>query len=688
MSITAPDNRISEYDPVSPTTEFPATFPVFDNDDLIVVHDGVERVDFTVSATYVEGISTNAKAVFAVGIIGNVQVIGRRKSRRTNRFGSGGALPIWTQNLALDTVQAELQELGRDRDRAIKSGYGAEPQDLPNPESGKVLGWSSGGKLTNMLSAGIGDILFGPIGQQLAGTASEDEANDIIGTDTRQTKLHGTGSRARSLTARFGDTVDLREFFDRTGAVGTETLNNVAFTDLIAEINANPQKKTLRGHKGDVYRISGETLRTFAGVGRLMMDGAAFHWTGNLGASNSPLFSFANGWDVEGMEFRVLSGASLRRLLDFTGGDHKLSDIYLWADAQIGNVNALLDYAVRIYRNNNRVRGFKVANIDKAILAYGAGGDGDPGIGNRFDDVEVINYVTGFELRNLLDCRNTGYRCRGRSANGTQDAGHNGLLHSGIGDYVLLAYKIRDAAEHGCRFGGTRNSEQLSRGITVGSGEIIRSGQSGLKFYTGNVGQRFIDVNVSGVNVIDCQYEPENPGEQPGFNDEAFLLQQIVNGTFTGLSASQRDNPTGFSCDCVVYISGANHLLVEGVRGSKPRRNLIRISEFDGGDLDHSVEILDNTSVTVKGASGTDIGADGLYIDHPTKSLRYLNVDMDAVGTNATGFYGVKVNGAAERFEQPSLIQYKVANFQAGAVNAPMAGNPNLIARNVYGSTY
>lgn len=124
MSITAPDDRVSIYNPVSPTTSFPATFPVFDDADIAVYHNGAKRTDFTVSATYSEGISNNARAVFSAGITGNVIVVGLREPRRQNRFANGAPLPIWVQNLAIDTVQGEIQEIAREARRAIKVAYG------------------------------------------------------------------------------------------------------------------------------------------------------------------------------------------------------------------------------------------------------------------------------------------------------------------------------------------------------------------------------------------------------------------------------------------------------------------------------------------------------------------------------------------------------------------------------------
>lgn len=125
MSITTPDDRISTYNPVVATTTFAALFPVFDNSDLTVFVDDVERTDFTVSATYINSISNDATVVFSPGIVGEVKVIGTRDPRRISRFLDGAPLPTRDQNTALDVVMASLQELARDVRRAVKVGFGA-----------------------------------------------------------------------------------------------------------------------------------------------------------------------------------------------------------------------------------------------------------------------------------------------------------------------------------------------------------------------------------------------------------------------------------------------------------------------------------------------------------------------------------------------------------------------------------
>ncbi|WP_025593188.1 SGNH/GDSL hydrolase family protein [Agrobacterium tumefaciens] len=124
MSTTAPDERITTYTPVVPTTEFPALFPIFANNDLSVYVDGVERVDFTVTASYVEGVSNNAKVIMNSGVTGDVVIAGERDPRRQNRFLNGGPLPIKDLNLAFDALEGEMQEARRDIDRSVKSDFG------------------------------------------------------------------------------------------------------------------------------------------------------------------------------------------------------------------------------------------------------------------------------------------------------------------------------------------------------------------------------------------------------------------------------------------------------------------------------------------------------------------------------------------------------------------------------------
>jgi hypothetical protein len=133
MSTTAPDERFTTYTPVVPTTEFPALFPIFANDDLSVYLDGVERFDFTVTASYVEGVSNNAKVIMNSSVTGSVVIAGERDPRRQNRFLNGGALPIKDMNLAFDVLEGEMQEARRDIERSVRSEIG-QPGFVLDPD--------------------------------------------------------------------------------------------------------------------------------------------------------------------------------------------------------------------------------------------------------------------------------------------------------------------------------------------------------------------------------------------------------------------------------------------------------------------------------------------------------------------------------------------------------------------------
>lgn len=148
MSFTAFNDRVTEYSPVVATAEFTADFEVFDNSDLIVVHDGVERTDFTVTASYIDGVSTDAKCVFATGITGDVKVVGYRDPRRSSVFNDG--LPVTAKNLnyALTQRVSEAMELKRDLSRTILMPLGVAGMIL-TASANTVLAWSADGQLVN-----------------------------------------------------------------------------------------------------------------------------------------------------------------------------------------------------------------------------------------------------------------------------------------------------------------------------------------------------------------------------------------------------------------------------------------------------------------------------------------------------------------------------------------------------------
>lgn len=252
MSITSPDPRISTYNPVVATTEFAAMFPVFDNDDIAVYHDGVERTDFTISATYITGVSVNAKAVFAVGITGKVEVVGAREPRRTSEFNPGAPLPTRDQNLALNTIVSEIQEARRDIDRSFKAPYGTTPPAVPLPAQEKVIGWDENGNLVNIDPAEfVNDAGFATAAQgSKADTALQPGAADS-NTNFLQA---GTGAVARASRNKSRDVINVLDF----GATGLGTGNDgpaiQLAIDALKAIPGNTRPTLVFGNEGGARR--------------------------------------------------------------------------------------------------------------------------------------------------------------------------------------------------------------------------------------------------------------------------------------------------------------------------------------------------------------------------------------------------------------------------------------------------
>lgn len=121
MEPIAESSRRTPYQPTTPTTVFPVGFPLFDNDDLRVTLDGEPFLSFTVSGTYINGISDDAAInVTGPGITGEIVIDGYRLPRRTDLYMVGAPLKINDHNYSLNRVEATLQELRRDVDDNIE----------------------------------------------------------------------------------------------------------------------------------------------------------------------------------------------------------------------------------------------------------------------------------------------------------------------------------------------------------------------------------------------------------------------------------------------------------------------------------------------------------------------------------------------------------------------------------------
>ncbi len=113
----APITPSSRKTPVTPTTAFPINFPLADNTDLKVVVNGVTRTDFTVTATYPDGLSYDAVVNMNTAVTGAIVIYGQHVPRQQNQFQTGRLLTMTDLKAALNTLEIESQEVRRDIDQ-------------------------------------------------------------------------------------------------------------------------------------------------------------------------------------------------------------------------------------------------------------------------------------------------------------------------------------------------------------------------------------------------------------------------------------------------------------------------------------------------------------------------------------------------------------------------------------------
>lgn len=673
MSITSPDDRVSTYNPVVATTEFAAGFPIFDNSDLVVFHDGVERGDFTVTATYVDGISTDAKAVFSPGITGTVQVVGARQPRRTSRFRDGAPLPTRDQNLALDTLEAEVQELGRDRDRALKVAVGADGQDLPAPDNGTVLGWSND-KLANLALKNSGDVLFGNTGREVALSATTGDAHNALQTgafvDAREIKVAGADSTGRNWIARFGDQIDLRDLgFVLTGAVGSEAANAAALNRLIAHATANPGM-VYRARKGDVIRLDnaggGKTLPRC----KLRLEGAELHWAGNFSGTASPVLILGQFVDFDSLNAAVPAGGLFRRFFRLVG-DNTGDYIKVECENQIANwAGSNLDYTVVVYGHRNKVRSIKTKNADWGAFVYGDGGAGFPQLDTTIGEFDIENYAVGFVVRNVTRFAGPLAKVRGKSPNALPDPGYNACLIEGARDSMFGDYQLFDAGEHNLRFGGIHSGEQLTRNCSLGNLLSGRAGQCGFKLWSGLNTDIIRGMNFGPMNIFDCGLYAQGLGNPPNFNDFGVMVQGALYASFDVINVYKQN--AAYSAFDAAYFSQCQDVQVAQLNGFGPKRNILRISEYNGNGTDSNA----TNSLAFTRVNGSGHEAEGIIVQVPTNSMRDISIDDFYIigGTDA-----FKWDGALARAAQPCYFRGGARAFSGAKFNAPGGTNIKVV---------
>jgi hypothetical protein len=164
MALTE-STRYKRYDPVVSTTTFLVTFPIFDDDEVGVLVDGVEVTAFSVTATFNTGTgrANDAAVVLATAVSGvSVEIYGNRAARADGGYSGNAARLTEVLGNDFDRLAAVQQETARDLGRAPKvpmSEVGTE-YTLDVPVAGRALtgktdgsGWENGASTSEIAYA-------------------------------------------------------------------------------------------------------------------------------------------------------------------------------------------------------------------------------------------------------------------------------------------------------------------------------------------------------------------------------------------------------------------------------------------------------------------------------------------------------------------------------------------------------
>lgn len=154
MSVLPDQERRTRYQPSVPTSAFNINFTLFSDDDVAVFHDGVEVEEdgnWSVEASYVNGEATSARVLTEdpAGWSGvTIDIVGRRRPRRTSQYADGRGVPAKDLNLDFNSMAASLREAYDRTLRTVRVPPSETLNVLPTAEdrAGMVLAFDSDGQ--------------------------------------------------------------------------------------------------------------------------------------------------------------------------------------------------------------------------------------------------------------------------------------------------------------------------------------------------------------------------------------------------------------------------------------------------------------------------------------------------------------------------------------------------------------
>ncbi len=207
--MTLPFNdRYVTYDPLVPTTTFDVDFPIFSTADLEVLIDGVATLDFTVTASFVQGKSVDAQVILTEAVTGvTLEIFGNRDPRRDEDVSAGGADFIDKTEADLEAIVATTQEVLRDARRALLLPVGETGAIATGIPVGRTLiktesGFGAGPDATDILNATPAAAAAAASALAAETSASEAEAS-AIAAEASATAAQATAQVVADAVPRF-----------------------------------------------------------------------------------------------------------------------------------------------------------------------------------------------------------------------------------------------------------------------------------------------------------------------------------------------------------------------------------------------------------------------------------------------------------------------------------------------------
>jgi len=299
MTTIAASTRRTTHAPVVATTHFPIGFPIFANADVILLHNGVPRA-FSMSATYVDGVSTDAQCIVTPGITGSVEIIGKRTPRRTDQYQNGAPLPIRDHNYSLNRLTIESQEARRDVDRAWKADYGTEGGKIVQGTDGDLAKFTADG----IESAGIGAATVGTV----AAIAGELEtiANNIDAVLVAPAHAASATASAGSAAASAGAAATSQTNAATSATAAANSVGALPFAFSTTTTDADPGS--------GVFRLNHATIASSTAA-----------YVDNVDADGATVTSILDSWDdststIRGeLTIRAKANAGVRHVFRIAG---------------------------------------------------------------------------------------------------------------------------------------------------------------------------------------------------------------------------------------------------------------------------------------------------------------------------------------------------------------------------------